>query len=356
MILVTKESNRLMTEKILEVDNLTTSFDTEEGTVRAVNNISFSIEEGETMGIVGESGSGKSVTALSVMRLIESNGSIENGTIHYRGSNLLEKTESEIQSIRGSEISMVFQDTLDSLNPVYTIGTQINRVIRKHRDMDNKEAREETIRLLEQVGIPNAEERIDDYPHQFSGGMRQRALIAMAISCNPSVLIADEPTTALDVTIEAQIFEVLDKIQHETGMSIIVITHDLGVVAGVCDFVNVMYGGEIVEKSKTDDIFGDPQHPYTRGLLRSIPRIGKEEDRLRGIEGNVPNPAALPSGCTFHPRCPHATDECRQHDPSLQEVKRNHRAACIHIDGYKSLHKEDKEIIINDRKKGESDD
>jgi oligopeptide/dipeptide ABC transporter ATP-binding protein len=323
-----------MNEPILEVDDLATSFETERGTVNAVDGVSFSLDREETMGIVGESGSGKSVTALSIMGLIDSPGRIERGTVRYRGEDLLEKSEQEMQEIRGAEIAMIFQDPLNSLNPVLSVGEQIERVIRTHQDRSNAEARDEAIDLLDRVGIPSPAERIDDYPHQFSGGMQQRALIAMAISCNPSVLIADEPTTALDVTIEAQIFELLDDLQSEFGMSTILITHDLGVVAGACDDVSVMYGGQMVERASVDELFADPRHPYTRGLLRSIPRPAAGETELRTIEGDVPDPVSLPGGCSFHPRCPHATADCREHDPELREAVAGHDVACLNAAGY----------------------
>lgn len=323
-----------MTEKLLEVDDVVTQFETEEGTVEAVNGISFSLEENETLGIVGESGSGKSVTALTIMQLIESPGQMVSGDVYYRGEPLSEKSEKELQSIRGEEIAMIFQDPMTSLNPVFTIGFQIQRVIRTHSDMTKSEAKAKTIELLDQVGIPDPEERLDDYPHQFSGGMRQRVLIAMAISRQPDILIADEPTTALDVTIEAQIFDLLDDISEEYGMSVILITHDLGVVAGACDRLAVMYSGRMVEKASTDALFDRPRHPYTRGLLRSIPRLGSGVDELDTISGSVPNPANLPTGCSFHPRCPHATEECKEVDPELRPITSKHEAACLHTPGW----------------------
>ena len=323
-------------ETILEVEDLVTRFYTDEGTVEAVDGVSFDLREGETVGIVGESGSGKSVTAMSVMGLIDSPGRVEGGTIRYRGENLLEKSDAEMRDVRGSEISMIFQDPMTSLNPVYTVGEQIARVIRRHQDVGKKEAKAQAAELMTDVGIPEAESRVEDYPHEFSGGMRQRALIAMAISCDPEILIADEPTTALDVTIEAQIFDVLDDLQEKYGMSIVLITHDLGVVAGTAERVNVMYAGRIVESADVDALFETPRHPYTRGLMRSIPRLHGSVDRLAPIEGNVPNPAALPEGCSFHPRCPHATDICRQFDPELREVEPGREAACVHARGYGS--------------------
>ncbi len=324
-------------DPVLAVEDLTTRFHTEEGTVKAVDGVSFSLYEGETLGIVGESGSGKSVTALSVMGLIDSPGRIERGTVRYRGEDLLEKSEAEMRGIRGNEVAMVFQDPMTSLNPVFTVGRQIGRVLQEHTDRSAEQARARTIELMADVGIPDPESRVDDYPHQFSGGMRQRALLAMAISCDPDVLIADEPTTALDVTIEAQIFEVLDDLQTKYGMSVVLITHDLGVVAGTCDRVAVAYAGRIVERATVDDLFANPRHPYTRGLMRSIPRLRANTDRLTPIEGTVPNLTNLPSGCSFHPRCPHATEVCTQYDPELRTVEPEREAACVHARGYGSL-------------------
>lgn len=323
-----------MTKPILEVANLTTHFETERGTVKAVDGVSFDLKRGETVGIVGESGSGKSVSAMTIMGLVGDAGNVKQGSVRYQDEELLDKSEKEMQSIRGNEIAMVFQDPMTSLNPTYTIGQQISRVIRTHQDISKSEAREKTVELMEQVGIPEPRSRVDNYPHQFSGGMRQRALIAMAISCEPDVLIADEPTTALDVTIEAQIFDLLNDLQDEYGMSVILITHDLGVVAGTCDRVNVMYAGRIVEQADNENLFNEPRHPYTRGLLRSIPELRTDSDKLTPIEGDVPNPAALPSGCSFHPRCPHAVADCEEYDPELREVIPEQKAACIRAEGY----------------------
>ncbi|MCO8243772.1 MULTISPECIES: ABC transporter ATP-binding protein [unclassified Haladaptatus] len=321
-------------EAVLRVEDLVTRFYTEEGVVKAVDGNSITLHEGEILGIVGESGSGKSVSALSIMGLIDSPGRIESGTIRYRGEDLLEKTDEEMRRLRGDKISMVFQDPMSSLNPVYTVGSQIARVVREHRGVSKRDARERTIELMREVGIPEPEARVDNYPHEFSGGMLQRALLAMAISCDPDVLIADEPTTALDVTIEAQIFEVLDDLQEKYGMSIILITHDLGVVAGTCDRVAVAYAGRIVERATVDALFENPRHPYTRGLMRSIPRVRGGRSRLTPIEGQVPNLTALPSGCSFSPRCVHATEECRTYDPELRTVEPGREAACIHARGY----------------------
>ena len=321
-------------EPVLSVRDLETRFHTEEGVVTAVDGTSFDLREGETLGIVGESGSGKSVTALSIMGLVDSPGEVEAGEVRYRGEDLLQKSERELRSVRGDDVAMVFQDPMTSLNPVYTVGEQIARVVRQHRDVSNAAARERAIELMADVGIPEPESRVDSYPHEFSGGMRQRVLLAMAISCDPDVLIADEPTTALDVTIEAQIFEVLDDLRETYGMSVILITHDLGVVAGTCDRVLVAYAGNIVERASVDDLFENPRHPYTRGLLRSMPRLRASASRLTPIEGSVPNLSALPPGCNFHPRCPHATEVCREYDPELREVAPDRDAACIHARGY----------------------
>jgi len=319
---------------ILEVKDLTTRFYTETGVVEAVEGVGFELEEGETLGIVGESGSGKSVTALSVMQLIDDPGRIESGEILLKGENLHEKDEETLLNIRGDIVSMVFQDPMTSLNPVYTVGQQIGRVIRKHRDVSKSQARTRAVELLSKVGIPEAEERFDSYPHEFSGGMRQRALIAMAISCDPDVLIADEPTTALDVTIESQIFNLLEDLQEEFGMTVLLITHDLGVVADACDRMAVMYSGRIVERGDVDTVFETPKHPYTRGLMRAIPRLGSDRNRLTPIEGDLPDPENKPTGCYFHPRCPHATELCHDHSPELRTVTPEHQSACLYTEGY----------------------
>ena len=323
-----------MSDAILNVRDLSTYFYTEEGTVKAVDGVSFDLNEGETLGIVGESWSGKSVTALSIMNIIEEPGRIEQGEVCYRDRDLINLPEQEIRDIRGDNISMVMQDPMTSLNPVFTVGYQISRVITEHEDVSQSAARERTVKLMDEVGIPDPESRYEEYPHQFSGGMRQRILIAMAISCGPDILILDEPTTALDVTIEAQIFDLIDDLQAERGMSVILITHDLGVVAGTCDRVAVFYGGKVVERSPVDELYENPKHPYTRGLMRSIPRLTADIERLSVIEGSVPNPAALPSGCSFHPRCPHATRDCESYSPELREVSSDREVACIHARGY----------------------
>ena len=321
-----------MNTKLLKVDSLTTRFYTEDGVVTAVDGNSFDLEEAETLGIVGESGSGKTVTVLSIMRLIEEPGEIEEGTILYRGENLLDKSNKEMRSLRGNDIGMVFQDSLSSLNPTYTIGGQIARVMKYHTDFSQRKRKKRAIEILDNVGIPEPEKRAKNYPHEFSGGMRQRALIAMAISCNPSILILDEPTTALDVTIEAQIFELVDDLKADFGMGTILITHDLAVVANSCDRAAIMYAGNIVEKTDIIELYEEPLHPYTIGLLNSIPDIdSRSKATLPSIPGEVPDLINLPEGCNFSPRCDYAKEECRSIDPPLEEKKANRFAACIRV-------------------------
>jgi oligopeptide/dipeptide ABC transporter ATP-binding protein len=321
-----------MNTQLLKVDSLTTRFYTEDGVVTAVDGNSFDLEEAETLGIVGESGSGKTVTVLSIMRLIEEPGEIESGTILYRGENLLEKSNKEMRSLRGNDIGMVFQDSLSSLNPTYTIGGQISRVMKYHTDFSQRKRKNRAIEILDNVGIPEPEKRAKNYPHEFSGGMRQRALIAMAISCNPSILILDEPTTALDVTIEAQIFELVDDLKEDFGMGTILITHDLAVVANSCDRAAIMYAGNIVEKTDIIELYDEPLHPYTIGLLNSIPDIdSRSKATLPSIPGEVPDLINLPEGCNFSPRCEYAKEECRSVDPPLEEKKPNRFAACIRV-------------------------
>lgn len=315
---------------LLSVRNLRTVFSTEEGEVAAVDGISFDLHAGETLGIVGESGSGKSVTSLSIMRLIPSPpGRIASGEIIFNGEDLLKKSPAEMRKIRGNEISMIFQEPMTSLNPVFTIGDQIMEAIILHQKLNKKQARERAIEMLRLVGIPSPERRVDEYPHQLSGGMRQRVMIAMALSCNPKLLIADEPTTALDVTIQAQILELLQRLQKELGMAIILITHDLGVVAGMVDRVIVMYAGKIVEEAPVRDLFRAPKHPYSEGLLGSIPKLHETQERLQAIEGVVPSPFNMPPGCRFHPRCRYAKPACSQIEPPLMELAPRHFAACI---------------------------
>ncbi len=316
--------------RLLEIHDLVTRFHTEDGVVHAVDGNSLHLDTGETLGIVGESGSGKTVTALSVMGLIENPGRIERGSILFWGEELLNKSRRDMQTIRGCEIAMVFQDPMNSLNPTITIGEQIDRVLRFHTALSGEERSKGAIELLRQVDMPEPAKRIKNYPHQLSGGMRQRVLIAMAISCNPSLLILDEPTTALDVTIEAQIFELVDKLKDQFGMGIILITHDLAVVANSCDRVIVMYAGRIVEEAPVLALYEDPLHPYTRGLLNSIPQLEeeRERERLPSIPGEVPELIRLPSGCNFSPRCELADERCRREDPPLAEVAPGRRVAC----------------------------
>ncbi|WP_254767749.1 ABC transporter ATP-binding protein [Salinilacihabitans rarus] len=302
---------------LLEVNDLTVKFYTQDGVVNAVDDLSYRVDRGEKFGVVGESGAGKSVAALSLMRLIDSPGRIESGEILFKGENVLEMSDREVRNLRGNEIAMIFQDAQTALNPVYTVGEQISEAIRHHLDYDADEARDRTIRLLDKVGIPEAESRYSDYPHQFSGGMQQRAVIAMALSCDPDLLICDEPTTALDVTIEAQILEELEALADEFDTAIQLITHDLGVVAEVCERVMVMYAGKPVEKASVEDLYYDPKHPYTVGLMSSIPRVGDDRDRLQTIPGTMPDLVELPPGCSFHPRCPFAEEACTLNEPPL---------------------------------------
>ena len=319
-----------MFDRLLTVENLVTSFKTERGTVRAVDGISFSVAKGQTVGLVGESGCGKSVTSLSILRLIQMPpGQIEKGSvIDFSGKNLLELDEAGMRKIRGNKISMIFQEPMTSLNPVFTIGNQIGEVFRIHQHASKAEARAKAIEMLRLVKIPAPEQRIDEYPHQLSGGMRQRIMIAMALACRPELLIADEPTTALDVTIQAQILDLMADLQKELNMAILLITHDLGVVAEVCNYVMVMYAGKIAEEGPVEAIFREPKHPYTAGLLRSIPRLGHKQAVLPTIEGMVPSLANLPQGCRFQARCPHAFDKCREAEPPLVAVGDGQKAAC----------------------------
>ncbi|MEW5766472.1 MAG: ABC transporter ATP-binding protein [bacterium] len=314
---------------LLKVEDLTTYFHLDEGLVRAVDGVSFTVNQGETLGIVGESGCGKSVTSLSIMRLIPNPpGRIEKGKIYFKGQDLLCLSESEIRKIRGKEIAMIFQEPVASLNPVFTVGHQISEAIRLHEGLSKGQAYEKAIEMLKLVGIPLPEERIKDYPHQLSGGMCQRVMIAMALSSHPSLLIADEPTTALDVTIQAQILKLLGSLQEKLSMAIILITHDLGIIAETADRVMVMYAGKVVEYAPVLEIFERPRHPYTLGLLKSMPRLGQKVDRLPAIEGVVPNPAHLPPGCSFHPRCPYVFDLCAREKPKLRQVVEGHWIRC----------------------------
>jgi oligopeptide transport system ATP-binding protein len=318
-------------EPLLSVRDLRTRFFTADGEVKAVDGVSFDLYPGQTLGLVGESGCGKSVTALSIMRLIPNPpGKIVGGQIFFEGADLLTMSDDQIRRVRGNKIAMIFQDPMTSLNPVLTINRQISESLMLHLKMDKGQARRRGIELLDLVGIPSAKTRIDDYPHQFSGGMRQRVMIAMALSCNPKLLIADEPTTALDVTIQAQILDLIKSLASEFGTATILITHDLGVVAGMCDDIIVMYAGRIAERATVYDLYADPAHPYSMGLLRSVPRLDEtRKERLVPIEGLPPDLIDLPDVCPFHPRCVYAADKCRSQMPPLEPVGANdHRAAC----------------------------
>jgi oligopeptide/dipeptide ABC transporter ATP-binding protein len=319
-----------VTTPLLEVDNLRTSFHTDHGVVRAVDGVSFAVNAGETLAIVGESGSGKSVTALSILRLVpEPPGKIDGGRVLLEGRDLLALPSREMRRIRGSRISMIFQEPMTALNPVFTCGEQIIETVMVHDRIDRRAARRRAIDMLELVGIPAAAQRVDAYPHQLSGGMRQRVMIAMALSCRPSVLIADEPTTALDVTIQAQILDLLKRLQHELGMAVILITHDLGIVAETADRVAVMYAGQVVEYSDVRAAFRRPLHPYGAGLQASLPRLGIARDTLRAIPGQVPDPAHFPRGCRFHPRCPVCDPARCLEPPPLVVIEGNHSSRCV---------------------------
>ncbi len=328
-----------MSENLLEVSDLRTYFSTEEGIVRAVENVSFTMKRGERRGVVGESGSGKSVTAMSIMRLIEPPaGEIVTGKIVFNGVNLLELAEDDMQEVRGGQIAMIFQDPMTALNPVYTIGDQLMETVLLHQDVSRSEAKEIVIQSLVDVQIPRAHDRLDDYPHQFSGGMRQRVMIAMGLSCNPQLLIADEPTTALDVTTQAQILDLMLKLADDRGTAVMLITHDLGVVAGFCDTLQVMYAGTIVESGKADEIYYDPQHPYTWGLLSSMTRLDEaQRQRLHSVKGAPPSLINLPKGCRFRPRCDFAIEVCGKALPILQpsgsggQMAACHRAEELHL-------------------------
>ena len=314
---------------LLSIRDLRTQFMTEGGLVRAVDGISLSVGAGETVAVVGESGCGKSVTALSILRLIASPpGRIAGGTIEFEGLDLLSMPEKAMRRIRGKKIAMVFQEPQTSLNPVFTVGFQVAEPLLLHEKISRRAGRARAIELLRRVGIADPESRVDDYPHQLSGGMKQRAMIAMALACKPSLLIADEPTTALDVTVQSQILALLKDLQRDIGMSVLLITHDLGIVAEVADRVAVMYAGRIVETADVRALFASPRHPYTVGLFDSLPRVGEIRARLRAIPGQVPDPAAFPEGCRFHPRCPLAIDRCRSEVPLLREISPGHASAC----------------------------
>ena len=315
--------------KLLEVKNLKTYFYTEDGVSKAVDDVSFDVDEGHTLGIVGESGCGKSVSCLSVMRLIaDPPGKIVGGDIRFNGQDVLALDESEMRKIRGNAISMIFQEPMTSLNPVFTCGDQIMEALILHQRMNKEEAKQRAIEMLHQVGIPAPEQRVNEYPHQLSGGMRQRVMIAMALSCDPALLFADEPSTALDVTVQAQILDLLRDLQQKFNMAIVVITHDLGVVAEMAEQVVVMYAGKVQEDSDVRTIYKHPLHPYTAGLQKAIPRVHEDMDRLYVIEGTVPNPLDFPPGCKFHPRCPQVMDKCRIQEPELIEVSPGHKVRC----------------------------
>jgi peptide/nickel transport system ATP-binding protein len=322
-----------MAERLLEVRNLKTYFFTDEGVVRAVDGVDLYVDKGETLGVVGESGCGKSVTALSIMRLIpQPPGRIVEGEIRYNGMNLLDLPPAQMRKVRGKEISMVFQEPMTSLNPVFTVGEQIAEAVRLHERLGRREAMDKTVEMLKLVHIPNADRRVKEYPHQLSGGMRQRVMIAMALSCNPKLLIADEPTTALDVTIQAQILELLNELKAKLRMAVMLITHDMGVIAETAQRVVVMYAAKVAEEASALELYKEPLHPYTQGLLRSIPRIdlaATVKRRLETIPGVVPTIRGdIPPGCRFAPRCPHAMAVCTEKDPVLKEVKPGHKVAC----------------------------
>jgi oligopeptide/dipeptide ABC transporter ATP-binding protein len=319
-----------MSGKLVEIRNLKTHFYTEDGISPAVDGVNLYINRGETLAVVGESGCGKSVTSLSVMRLIPSPpGKIVDGEILFEGRDLLKLPEAEMRKIRGNDISMIFQEPMTSLNPIYTIGDQILETINQHRGLSRKQSLDKAVEMLRLVGIPLPEKRVNEYPHQLSGGMRQRVMIAMALACNPKLLIADEPTTALDVTIQAQILELMRKLKQDLGMGIMLITHDLGIVAEMAKRVVVMYAGKVIEESDVVSIFKRPLHPYTEGLLDSVPRIDSKLEKLHVIDGMVPNPLQLPAGCRFSPRCPHAFARCRERQPDLEQVAPGRYVACF---------------------------
>jgi len=319
-----------MEDLLLRVKDLRTYFYTDDGVVKAVDGVDYTIRKGETLGMVGESGCGKSVSALSVLRLIqEPPGKIVGGEIWFKGQDLFKKSPEEMRKIRGNDISMIFQEPMTSLNPVYTIGVQISEAIVLHQKLDKEKALKKTVEMLKLVGIPSPETRVHEYPHELSGGQRQRVMIAMALSCNPYLLIADEPTTALDVTIQAQILELMKKLKDEIGMSILMITHDLGVIAEVSDNVVVVYAGKAVEYADVVSIFKNPRHPYTMALQNSIPRLtDKPGKKLEVIQGGIPDPLALPSGCKFHPRCKFAIDFCKKEEPELEKIEDDHVVRC----------------------------
>ena len=312
---------------LLEIKDLTIHYQTEDGDVKAVNGISFAVEQGKTLGLVGETGAGKTTTALGILRLVPEPGKILSGSIIYKDKNILEMSEKEVQDLRGNEISMIFQDPMTALNPVMTVGDQIAEVILRHQDCTKAEAQVRMMEMLDKVGISS--DRAGDYPHQFSGGMKQRIIIAIALACNPKLLLADEPTTALDVTIQAQVMRMVNELKKEFGTSMVLITHDLGIVAESCDAVAIMYAGEIVEYGSLEDIFDRTAHPYTIGLFGSIPRLDIDTERLAPIQGLMPDPINLPEGCPFHPRCPYAREACHQERPAHVEITPGHFVKCL---------------------------
>lgn len=315
-------------DTILSVENLVVKFFLRKSTVEAVNGVSFEIQKGERVGLVGETGAGKTTTALSILKLVPNPpGKITDGNIYLNGENLMEKSEKDMRKIRGNDVAMIFQDPMTALNPVLTVGDQIMEVIRLHNDLGKFEAMDKAKEMLELVGIPG--ERYLDYPHQFSGGMKQRVVIAIALACNPKLLIADEPTSALDVTIQAQVLELINNLRDKMGMSLLLITHDLGVVAETCDKVMIMYAGSIVESGTVDKVYRNIMHPYTSGLFNAIPKLHEESDRLEPIKGMMPDPSDLPEGCAFYERCPNAIDECKTKKPELKLVEEDHAVACF---------------------------
>lgn len=321
-----------MSEVILDIKNLKVEYNTQEGCVKAVENLYLSLNKGETLGLVGETGAGKTTTALALMQLVPNPpGKIVDGEISFHGENLMTKRIEDMRKIRGNKISMIFQDPMTSLNPVMTVGYQISESIMLHQNLDKKQAYEKAQSMLEMVGIPK--DRAAEYPHQFSGGMRQRVGIAMALSCNPELLIADEPTTALDVTIQAQVLELMKKLKEQFKTSMILITHDLGVVAEACDKVAIMYAGKVVESADVNTLFNDPKHPYTVGLFGSIPSLDEEVERLNPIKGLMPDPTNPPTGCKFHPRCPKAQGVCKEIDPDITVIKEGHQVSCLIYQG-----------------------
>lgn len=315
-------------DQLLQVNELTTSFRTTEGKLPAVRGVSFSVDKGETLCIVGESGCGKSITTLSVIGLLPNNGEISGGSIKFQGEELTTKKENELRKLRGNDISMIFQEPMTALNPVFTIGYQLMEPLNTHRRMSNKEMKNKSIDLLKQVGIPDPEKKLKQFPHELSGGMRQRVLIAIALACNPSLLIADEPTTALDVTIQAQILDLIDDLKTDFGMGVVMVTHDMGVVAEVADRVMVMYAGHVVETGTVEEIFSNPQHPYTKGLLASVPNVDDANHELEAIPGSLPNLNETIPGCRFHPRCPFAMEKCKETDPPHFKISHQHYSKC----------------------------